>query len=241
MTRGQVANRLLGSLSAEDRDVVLGRSELVGLHSGETLTNVGETIGRVHFLESGFVSVIASEGERDQVEIGLIGREGMAGVSVALGCAEAPFRTIVQASGTAYQFTSADFRQLCLDVPSLQRVTLAFSQSFTRQVADTGRANARHTIESRLARWLLMAHDRLDDDDLSITHETLSRMLGVRRPGVTVSLHILEGERMIKATRGKIRILDRAKLDAAAKGSYSLPAHASQVSDRFNIAGAAAA
>lgn len=223
MSRLHVSNRILSGVGSELRDLVLRRCELVQLSAGTVMAETGDMIGKVHFIESGFLSVIASRSANDQVEVGLIGREGMGGISVALGCPDAPFRVIVQAAGMAYEMSSAAFHQVSRDVPDLLRGALAFSQAFTRQVADTGRANARSTVESRLARWLLMAHDRLDDDDMYITHETLSLMLGVRRPGVTVSLHVLEGEHMIKSTRGRIRILDRAKLVAAAKGSYGVP------------------
>lgn len=217
-----VSNLLLNALPAEERRRILAACEHVALASGEILIRSGQPIAHVHFVESGFLSVFASDSDRDQVEIGLIGREGLSGVTVALGCSEAPFRIIVQSEGAAYRMPCATFHQMMQDCPSLSRVALMYSHVFTMQVAETGRANARHTVESRLARWLLMAHDRLGSDELLITHERLSTMLGVRRPGVTVSLHMLEGEHMIKAKRGSIRVLDRQKLHAAAKGSYGL-------------------
>lgn len=223
MDRSHVTNRLLNALPAGDRASILAMCEAVELVNGETLIRAGSPIEHVHFVERGFLSVVTRDGERDQVEIALIGREGMAGVCVALGCSEGPFRIFVQSPGAAWRMPRRAFEEACGHHPALHRTVLKYAQVFTTQVAETGRANARHTVESRLARWLLMAHDRLEQDELSITHERLSLMLGVRRPGVTVSLHILEGEHMIRAKRGTIRILDRAKLGAAAKGSYGLP------------------
>lgn len=215
-----VDNVLLNALRSADREAVLGSCQHVELRPGQVLCRPGQPNEQIVFVESGFLSVLAGEGERDQVEVGLIGREGMTGVSLALGSSESPFRIVVQAGGTGFRMPAEAFADVCVAVPSLLRVALRYSLAFTTQLADTCRANARQTVESRLARWLLMAHDRLGADELSITHEMLSQMLGVRRPGVTVSLHVLEGEHMIKATRGKIRILDRDKLAEAAKGSY---------------------
>lgn len=199
---------------------MLDACELVRLSPGEELAEAGQLLDVVHFVESGFLSVIASDGESGQVEIGLIGREGMCGVPVALGCPVMPFRVIAQSEGAAYRMSAGAFRKLGSDVPALNRLVLMYSQVFTTQIAETSRANARHTIESRLARWFLMAHDRSESDEIAITHEMLSQVLGIRRPGVTVSIHVLEGEGMIKARRGSIKVLDRAKLSAAANGSY---------------------
>ncbi len=213
-------NILLNALPPADRQSVLASCQHVLLRPGDVLCEQGQPNEHVVFVESGFLSVMTGEVEREQVEIGLVGREGMTGLSLALGASASPFRIIVQAEGAGYRMTASAFTEACAAAPSLLSVALRYSLAFTTQLADTCRANARQTVESRLARWLLMAHDRVSTDELCITHDTLSLMLGVRRPGVTVSLHVLEGEHMIKATRGRIRILDREKLAEAAKGSY---------------------
>ena len=220
MSGSDVGNRLLSALAPHEREAVLRACKLVRLCWGERLVEAGQPLQHVHFPESGVLSVVANDGDRDQIEIALIGREGLCGVPIALGCLAMPFGVTVQSEGTAYAMPAQVFGDVASDVPALHRLALMYSQVLTTQIAETSRANARHTVESRLARRLLMAHDRLDADDLAITHEALSVSLGVRRPGVTVALHVLEGEHMIKAKRGSIRILDRAKLSAAASGSY---------------------
>ncbi|NNM75134.1 Crp/Fnr family transcriptional regulator [Enterovirga sp. DB1703] len=223
MGQSAARNQLLAALPEKDLTLLSPAMELVSFEPEQTIIEPFAAITHVHFLQSGLLSVIARSGDREQAEIAMIGREGMAGFSLALGCSSAPFHIFVQRAGNALRMSAEAFRQACHDSPALHRAVLLYSHVFMTQVAETSRANARHTVETRLARWLLMAHDRSDGDDLPLTHEFLSLMLGVRRPGITVSLHVLEGERMIRARRGNIRILDRAKLEQAARGSYGLP------------------
>ncbi len=223
MTQPQMRNQLLSALPSNDLAELIPSLESVPLQLEQTIIEPFTAISHVHFVESGLLSVVANSGDREQAEIAMVGREGMSGFSLALGCDSVPFRVFVQRAGSAYRMTSEDFVSACENSPALKSAVLLYSQVFTTQVAETSRANARHTVETRLARWLLMAHDRTDGDDLPLTHEFLSLMLGVRRPGITVSLHVLEGEHMIRARRGNIRILDRSKLEQAARGSYGLP------------------
>lgn len=223
MTQPQTRNQLLSGLPVADIVRLTDLLESVPLQLEQTIVEPFATITHVYFVESGLLSVVANSGDREQAEIAMVGREGMSGFSLALGCDKVPYRVFVQRSGSAFRLTREDFMQACDDSPALKSAVLLYSQVFTTQVAETSRANARHTVETRLARWLLMAHDRTDGDDLPLTHEFLSLMLGVRRPGITVSLHVLEGEHMIRARRGNIRILDRSKLEEAARGSYGLP------------------
>jgi CRP-like cAMP-binding protein len=107
--------------------------------------------------------------------------------------------------------------------PSLHRLLLRYAQALNVQTSVTAFANANHTLEMRLARWLLMCHDRLDGDDIEITHEFMAMMLGVRRAGVTTSLHILEGNRLIRSTRGLVTVRDRDGLEKLADDAYGLP------------------
>jgi CRP-like cAMP-binding protein len=202
MNQPQMRNQLFSVLPSVDIAELMPLLESVPLQLEQTIVEPFTTISHVHFVESGLLSVVANSGDREQAEIAMIGREGLSGLSVALGCDSVPFRVFVQRSGSAYRMTAEDFRRACENSPALKSAVLLYSQVFTTQVAETSRANARHTVETRLARWLLMAHDRTDGDDLPLTHEFLSLMLGVRRPGITVSLHVLEGEHMIRARRG---------------------------------------
>ena len=223
MSQKHPRNQLLSGLPHQDLAELLPQLESVSLEVEQTVVEPFKRLSHVYFVEAGLLSVVASSGDREQAEVAMIGREGMAGFCLALGCDMLPFRVFVQRAGSAYRMPAQAFVHACEDSPLLNKAALLYSQVFTTQVAETSRANARHTVETRLARWLLMAHDRTDGDDLQLTHEFLSLMLGVRRPGITVSLHVLEGEHMIRARRGNIRILDRSKLQEAARGSYGLP------------------
>lgn len=216
MDRVTTSNLLLRSLDTEDRARVIRSGERVSLEVGDVVGAPGKVIGDVYFLESGFASVVAGE----DIGVGMVGREGMCGYSLALGSGEMPFRVVVQGRGSALRVPGRTFERLCREITGLQRLALAYSEVVTIQVAETAHASVRCSVEARLARWLVMARDRLDADQFPITHDTLSRTLGVRRPGVTVALHVLEGEHMIKAQRGLLTILDREKLAQASKGSY---------------------
>jgi hypothetical protein len=125
--------------------------------------------------------------------------------------------------GEGYRIRADAFTELLRERPSLMTLMLRYVQVMLVQTEQTALANGRLSIEKRLARWILMCHDRMDGDELNFTHELLSVMLGVRRPGVTVATHVLEGCKMIKATRGRLTVLSREKLEEAAGGSYGLP------------------
>ena len=119
--------------------------------------------------------------------------------------------------------TSHDLEEVIDERPSLHRVLLRYAQVMSVQTSGTAFANAEHTVETRLARWLLMCHDRVDGDDIPITHEFMAMMLGVRRAGVTTAMHILQGNGLIVAKRGVITVLDRERLEELADNAYGLP------------------
>ena len=158
------------------------------------------------------------------IEIGMIGREGLVGAApVLLGDDRSPYDCFIQMSGAAFRIPTGDLIAAVRKSPSLHAVLLRYVQCLMVQTAQTALVNAAFTIEVRLARWLLMSHDRGESDEMVITHEFLAAMLGVRRPGVTVATQILEGNQLIRARRGKIVLLDRAGLLALAGDSYGLP------------------
>src|SRR5260221_458697 len=152
-------------------------------------------------MESGFASVVATSRQKS-VEVGLIGREGMSGVTIVLGNHRSPHYTYIQAAGSAQRISIVRLRKAMKASDTMQQSFLKFAQVFMIQTAHTAIANARAKIEQRLARWILMAHDRIEAAYLPLTHEFLSLMLGVRRAGVTEALHILEGRKLIKSSRG---------------------------------------
>ena len=129
----------------------------------------------------------------------------------------------MQVAGAGHRIKAATFRRVVQQSPSLHRLLDRFVHVFTTQTAQTALAHASSSIEERLARWLLMCNDRIDGPDIAITHKFLAMMLGVRRPGVTDAIHVLEGRGLIRAARSKITIRDRDKLEAVAGASYGLP------------------
>jgi CRP-like cAMP-binding protein len=180
------------------------------------------TIENVYFPLSGIVSVVAKSGA-EQIEAGVIGREGMTGAAVVMGNHRSPNEVYVQVAGSGLRI-EADKLRAALDASeSLRLLAQKFVQVFIAQVTQTALANGRAKLDERLARWLLMAHDRHDDDHLLLTHEFVALMLGVRRPGVTDALHELEGRGLLRATRGVIRILNRKGLEELAGSAYGVP------------------
>jgi CRP-like cAMP-binding protein len=161
-------------------------------------------------------------GGRD-IEVGVVGREGVTGTAIVQGDTQSPHITFVQVQGAAYRIEADQFRYALSVNKRLRDLLTAYVRALAIQVSYTALANGRSKIEERLARWLLMVHDRVDGDRFNLTHEFLAVMLGVRRPGVTVSLHVLEGNGLIKSNRGEVIILDREGLIDLANGSYGVP------------------
>ncbi|MCJ2139073.1 Crp/Fnr family transcriptional regulator [Methylobacterium sp. E-066] len=155
-----------------------------------------------------------------RIEIGLVGRESIVGTPLVLGTDRGPFTALVQGDGEALRISATDLCAALDASPALRGLLGRYVQSFIVQVGGTAYANAKLTIEARLARWILMYQDRMYQNDLLITHEFLSLMLGVRRPGVTAATHLLESSGMIQARRGHITVLDREKLEGMAGDNY---------------------
>ena len=177
----------------------------------------------VVFPESGIVSVVARGSGRKQLEVGIIGREGMTGLIVVMGNDRSPHSTYVQVSGEGQRIAAEDLREAMRKSSSLRDTMLRYAQVFMIQATHTALSNGSAKLEERLARWLLMAHDRCDGDELPLVHEFLALMLGVRRPGVTVAIHAIEKAGVIEASRGVIRVVDRKGLEEIANGSYGVP------------------
>jgi len=215
-------NHLLKCLSAADLELLGPALERVELPLRLVLETPGQPVRHVHFPESGFVSVVAGAQGARVIEVGMIGWEGMTGLGVVLGDSHAVHETFVQSAGWGWRIPTEALRTALDASPTLRTGLLHYVQAFLCQVSQTALTNGRALMEERLARWLLMAHDRLQGDELPLTHEFIALMLGVRRSGVTVILHQLEGRRLIKSTRGLVEVLDRAGLEAAAGGSYGV-------------------
>ena len=216
-----VRNRLLATLPVDDFDLLQPDLEPVPLELRQWLIEVGEPIQHVTFPEHGIVSVLADTSQ-GRIEVGLIGPEGMAGVPVVLGIERSPHGYMVQADGEALRIPAQDLRTAMRHSPPLHAGFLRYTHALMVQTAQTAYANAGFTIEARLARWVLMTDDRLERDDLPLTHDFLSIMLGVRRPGVTIAVQNLESNRLIRAKRGGITVLDRTGLQEVAGDAYGL-------------------
>ena len=215
----QYINKILSRLSA-DALKALGPLVRVVLPI-RTPLGVREQPGAVFFLESGIASVVADVAGKVAVELGLIGSEGFVGLHVLYDDDVDPFQVMMQVDGAALRADAAQLTQAIAAHPDLQRILLRYSRAFTIQVGTTALANGRSKLDERLARWLLMVSDRVGTT-FSITHEYISIMLAVRRPGVTLAIQALEGDGLIRAKRGSITILDRRGLIKLANGAYGI-------------------
>jgi CRP-like cAMP-binding protein len=209
-----VRNRLLTTLPPESFARIAPALERVGLPSNLCLHGAGEPIGAVHFVEAGAVSLMTLMTDGNHVESGTVGREGFVGLPLLLGADAWPAEARVQMPGAALRLGAARFHDAVEEDAGLRLLLLRFTLAFHGLVAQTAACNARHHLEQRLARWLLIAHDRAESDELPLTHEFLSVMLGVRRAGVTVAAGILRDEGLIRYDRGHVTILDRPGLEA---------------------------
>ena len=214
-----VRNRLLASLLPDDFALLRPYLDPVTFEKGEYLFRAEQTITHATFPEQGIASIVADTAE-GRFEVGMVGSEGLVGVPIVLGVDRTPHTCLVQASGKAFRIEAGELQTAMDSSGTLRTLLLRFVHTFTVQVSQTAYANAGYSIEERLARWLLMTHDRLEHDDMPVTHEFMSIMLGSRRPGVTLAVQMLEGAGVIRATRGRISVRDRKKLEQIAGQSY---------------------
>ena len=187
------------------------------------LETPNKRIDDVYFIASGFASVVAIQAKQVRAEVGLIGREGMTGLPIVLGDHLSPQSTFIQAAGSAQRIDAIVLRKAINSSPSLHAALLKFVQAFMVQTTHTAVANACAKLDQRLARWILMADDRVDGNSLPLTHEFLSLMLGVRRAGVTEALHALESKGLIRSSRGAIVVRNRKGIERSAGGTYGVP------------------
>ena len=221
--QSSLCNRLLTILSTSDFALLQPHLEPLVLELNTVVVAASKPIEHAYFLESGIVSVVASRADAQVIEVGIYGREGMGGFPLLLGSDRSPHDQYMQLPGGGHKIKTAAFLAAVQESPTLNRLLLRYVHAFTTQTAQTTLANSGNNVDERLARWLLMCHDRIDGDVLPLTHKFLSMMLGVRRSGVTDTIHILEGRGLIRATRGQIIIRDRARLVRLAGAAYGLP------------------
>ena len=215
-------NRLLRALPLAEYTRLLPQLTPVLLGLRETMIEPDVPIVDVHFLRTGVCSIIADEQEGGAVEVGTIGPEGLVGLPVLMGADRMPYRVIGQIAGDAWRMSADAFRQLVDERAPVRLLLLRYAQAFTDQVAQSVACNRLHTVEERCARWLLMTHDRVHGASFELTHEFLSMMLGVRRAGVTVAMGALQGAQIVQYMRGRVTVLDRARLEEVSCGCYHI-------------------
>jgi len=217
-----IANKILLSLPRKEYDQVLSKLELVRLKLHQVIHEAGETIKSGYFVNAGVISVLAVQPDGKSVEVGLIGNEGFVGLPLLVGYRSSPTRLITQGDGTAYRCDADALRQLVQQCPELEKQLHRFAQRLAMQTTQIAACNRLHDVVERLARWIMMTHDRILSDNLPLTQEFLAQMLGTRRSSVTVAAGILQKAGLISYTRGSVKILSRKKLEAAACDCYGI-------------------
>jgi CRP-like cAMP-binding protein len=215
-------NRLLAALPSEDLARLWPQLEAVPLPLRKVLSAPGKPITAVYFPETGYVSMLAYLAKGDVIEVGVVGNEGIVGLPVLLGDDNDDCEAMVQNPGTALRMDAAALRAELDRTPAFRTLLLRSALFQHRQVVRTAACNGRHHTDQRLARWLLIAHDRAEGGSFAMTHEFLAMMLGVRRAGITVAAGQFQEEGLIRYERGRIEVTDRPGLEAAACECYGV-------------------
>lgn len=216
-----IENQILAALPANEYARLLPHMEQMALTHGKILTHPDEPIEYCYFPHRATISVVAVMRDGAEVEVGVIGGEGMSGLPIVLGTSRAPLQTMVQIADSGMRMR-ADVLRAEAGRGELHRLILRYAQAFFVQTAMTAACNRLHRLDERLARWLLMCQDRVKSDKLELTHEFMAVMLGVRRAGVTETLGLLQRAGLIELARGHTTILNRAELELTACECYGV-------------------
>jgi CRP-like cAMP-binding protein len=216
-------NRLLAALSPADLALLQPHLTFLAVEVRHEIERPNRRIESVYFMDAGIASVVAVQADKTQVEVGLVGPEGMTGTAVVLGGDQSPHSTYIQVAGEAQWIKADQLRKAMRASDSLRALLLKYVQTFMVQTTHTAIANARAHIDRRLARWILMAQDRTGNKILPLTHEFLALMLGVRRPGVTETLQSLKRQKLIETGRNQIVVVNRNGIETMAGYSYGVP------------------
>lgn len=215
-----VTNRLLAALPKKEYQRLLPELEQVPLAFGDILYEPGDNIDHVYFPDSGIISLLSEVESQKLLEVGIVGNEGVAGLPVVLGVRVSLNRGLVQGAGTAMRMKAAALRREFKRDGALQRLLHRYLHSLLTQISQSAVCNRFHAVDARLARWLLMTHDRVESDEFQLTQEFLSNMLGVRREAVSKAAGALQKRELVNYSRGHITILNRAGLETSACQCY---------------------
>jgi len=220
--RTSTGNRLLDALPVAELDLLRSNATMTSLKRHDTLYQPNETIRAIHFPIDGIVSLVCVMKNAGSVETATIGREGMVGSPVFHGVHTASQQAIVQIPGQSYRIDADTFEQLLPQLPTLSTLLHRFSVLLFTLAAQNSGCNRKHSIEERCSRWMLMVADRLDRETFELTHDFIAQMLGVRRASVTEALGALEKRGLVKTSRGRITLVDRAGLEATVCECYEM-------------------
>jgi CRP-like cAMP-binding protein len=215
------ANLLLAALPSADHRKLIARCEPVELTFGDVICEQGERISHVYFPIESFVSHTSSTDEHSRLEVGLVGAEGMLGISLMLGVDIAPGRVLVQGTGSALRLCAAQFSRELKGNSALEQTLKRYLYVVMSQLTRAAACGHFHVIEARLARWLLMTRDRAYSDEFKLTHQVTANMLGVRREGITESAGALQKRKLIRYIRGNVTVLDGPGLEAVSCKCYA--------------------
>jgi CRP-like cAMP-binding protein len=217
-----IHNLILCGLPRNESEQLFPSLEFVRLTLHQVLHEVGETIKSGYFLNDGLGSVLTVQPDGKSVEVGLIGKEGFVGLPIIFGFKSSGLRVVTQASGTGFRIDANTLRNALPQCPDLQAKLQQFAMMLAMQSTQIAACNRLHDVVERLARWLLMSHDRIGGTVLPLTQEFLSQMLGTRRASVSVAASVLQKAGMIAYTRGSVTILNRRKIEEAACDCYAI-------------------
>lgn len=219
-----MVNERLAALPRNERDAMLEKCDTVELSVGDVLSEPGRPVSHVYFPAGAIVSLLAEIDNDTTLEVGLVGTDGMLGVSLALGIDDSPLRAVVRGAGTALRMDAQSFVRTRAGSDAMRDDLNRYTCVLLAQLAQTAVCTRFHLVEARLARWLLMIHDRSPDNHLELTHGLLAEMLGVRRSGITTAAGLLRQNKVIKYTRGDITVVDREGLERASCECYRIVA-----------------
>jgi CRP-like cAMP-binding protein len=215
-TLPSIKNKILASLVSflnEEGERLRSRLEPVDLKHGAVLYEIGEQVRHVYFPNNALISLVTEMSDGKIVEVGLVGSDGMSGLTALMGEGTSPERAIVQLPNGAIRAELSAIKEEFMRGGQLQKLLLSYARKLMRQVSQTAACNASHTAEERLSRWLLMCVDRVGGTELKLTQEFMAQMLGTRRATVSLAAMVLQNEMLIRYSRGHITILDRAGLE----------------------------